>query len=69
MGLDDDKDLVVIEAIEKIFESAEHLDFMNKSALFVYIREISGLDKRTISRSMSRIRRVYNQIREAERKE
>ena len=69
MGLDDDKDLVVIDAIEKIFESAEHLDFMNKSALFVYIREISGLDKRTISRSMSRIRRVYNQIREAERKE
>ena len=69
IGLDDEKDLIVIDAIEKIFESAEQLDFMNKSALFVYIREISSLDKRTISRSMSRIRRIYNEIREKERKE
>jgi len=69
MGLDDEKDLIVIESIEKIFESAENLDFMNRSALFVYIREISGLDKRTISRSMSRIRRVYSQIRNTELRE
>ena len=69
IGLEDEKDIIVIDAIEKIFEAADHLDFMNKSALFVYIREISGLDKRTISRSMSRIRRVYNQIREIEKKQ
>lgn len=69
MALDDEKDLIVIESIEKIFDSAEHLDFMNRSALFIYIREISGLDKKTISRSMSKIRKVYKQIREIERKE
>lgn len=69
MGLDDEKDLIVIESIEKIFEMAESLDFMNRSALFIYIREISGLDKRTISRSMSRIRKVYGQIKEAEKNE
>ena len=69
MGLDDDKDIIVIDSIEKVFESAEQLDFMNRSALFVYIREISGLDKRAISRSMSRIRRVYTQVRQAERQE
>jgi hypothetical protein len=68
MGLADEKDIIVIDAIEKIFNAAEHLDFMNKSALFIYIREICGLDKRTISKSMSRIRRVYAQIREAEKK-
>lgn len=69
MGLDDEKDLIVIESIEKVFDSAEQLDFMNRSALFIYIRELSGLDKRAISRSMSRIRRVYQQVREVERRE
>lgn len=69
MGLSDERDLIVIDSIEKIFDSAEHLDFMNRSALFVYIREICGFDKRTISRSMSRIRRVYGQVRESERNE
>ena len=69
MGLDDERDIIVIESIEKVFDSAEHLDFMNRSALFVYIREISGLDKRSISRSMSRIRKVYNQVRSEELKE
>ena len=69
MGLDDERDIVVIDSIEKIFESAEQLDYMNRSALFVYIREISGLDKRTISRSMSRIRKVYTQMKEKERRE
>lgn len=67
-GLDDEKDLIVIESIEKVFDAADHLDFMNRSALFVYIREISGLDKRSISKSMSRIRKVYQRLRDEERK-
>lgn len=69
MGLDDEKDLIVIDSIEKVFDAADNLDFMNRSALFVYIRELSGLDRRAISKSMSRIRRVYAGIRDAERSE
>jgi len=69
LGLDDEKDIIVIESIEKIFDAAESLDFMNRNALFVYIREISGLDKRSISRSISRIRKVYNQVKSEELKE
>ena len=69
MGLDDEKDLLVISAIENIFDAADQLDFMNRSALMIYIREISGLDKKAISRSMSRIRRVYNQVKVAENNE
>ena len=61
-GLDDEKDLVIMEAIEKVFESSENLDFMNRSAFFIYLRDISGYDKRSISRSMSKIRKVYRQI-------
>lgn len=60
--LSEERDLNVMEAIEKIFDSAENLDFMNRSALFIYIRDLCGYDKRTISRSMSRIRKAYKQV-------
>jgi len=67
-GLDDERDLSVMEAIEKVFDSSESLDFMTRSALFIYIRELCGYDKRTISRSMSKIRKVYKNICEVEKK-
>lgn len=66
--LDDEKDLSVMDAIEKVFESAESLDFMTRSALFIYIRDICGYDKRTISRSMSKIRKAYKSVCETEKK-
>ena len=66
MALDDEKDLIVIDAIQQVFDSADQLDYMTRSALFIYIREICGLDKKTISKSMSRIRRVYQQVRKEE---
>ena len=65
-GLEDERDLVVMEAIEKVFDLADSLDFINRSALFIYIRDLCGYDKRTISRSMSRIRKVYKQISDQE---
>jgi DNA-directed RNA polymerase specialized sigma24 family protein len=67
-GLDDERDLSVMEAIEKVFDSSESLDFMTRSALFIYIRELCGYDKRTISRSMSKIRKVYKNVCETEKK-
>ena len=66
-GLDDERDLAVMEAIEKVFDSADSLDFMTRSALFIYIRDLCGFDKRTISRSMSRIRKVYKKVCENEK--
>lgn len=61
-SLEDEKDIVVMQAIEHVFDSAEQLDFMNRSALFIYIRDLCGYDKRTISRSMSKIRKIYKKI-------
>lgn len=60
--LNDERDVNVMEAIEKIFDSIEQLDFVNRSAIFIYIRDLCGYDKRTISRSMSKIRKIYKQI-------
>lgn len=67
--LSDEKDLNVMEAIEKIFDAADGLDFTNRSALFIYVRDLCGYDKRTISRSMSKIRKVYKKISSGENRE
>ena len=40
----------------------ENLDFLNKRAIYVYIREISGLNSKQLSVAMSRIRKHYKAI-------
>jgi len=51
-----------IEAIIKVFENIENLDFLNKRAIFVYLREISGLNPKQLSVAISNIRKYYREI-------
>jgi len=51
-----------IEAIQTLFSSIDDLDLLNKRAVLVYIREISGLEKKQMSKSMSIIRRHYRSM-------
>lgn len=46
-------------AVETLFASIDELELLNKRAILVYIREISGLDKKHMSKAMSVIRRHY----------
>lgn len=54
-----------INAIITMFENVETLDFLNKRAVFVYVREISGLDRKQLSKALGSIRTKYNSIRES----
>ena len=38
------------------------LDFLNKRAIFVYLRELSGLNAKQLSIAMSNIRKYYREI-------
>ena len=40
----------------------DELDFLNKRAVFVYMREISGLTPKQLSVAMSNIRKYYRDI-------
>ena len=51
-----------ISAIETLFKNIDDLEFLNKRAIFVYLREISGLNPKQLSVSMSNIRRYYKDI-------
>jgi hypothetical protein len=51
-----------IDAIITLFNSIEDLDFLNKRAVFVYLREISGLNPKQLSVAMSGIRKQYREL-------
>ena len=51
-----------IQAVEKLFKDVDKLEFLNKRAIFVYLREISGLNPKQLSVAMSSIRKHYREI-------
>ena len=56
--LKDENDIKCCFAIKKVFNSIEELEFFNKRAVFVYLREISGLNSSELSSSLSNIRKI-----------
>ena len=57
-----ENEMLCLEAIHTLFSKIEELDLLNKRAVLVYIREISGLDKKQMSKAMSVIRRHYRSM-------
>ena len=61
-------EILCVNAIRTVFENIDNLDFLNKRAIYVYIREISGLNSKQLSVAMSKIRKHYKQINNRNRK-
>ena len=57
--LKDERDLKCINAISQVFNNIDNLDYLNKRAVFVYLREISGLNSAELSSSLSTIRKHF----------
>jgi hypothetical protein len=53
---------VCIKAIIQLFETIDDLDMLNKRAVFVYLRDISGLNSKKLSTAMSSIRKHYKYL-------
>lgn len=53
---------VCIAAIITLFDNIEELEFLNKRAIFVYLREISGLNPKQLSVALSSIRKHYREL-------
>ena len=60
--LTNENELLCLQAVETLFASIDQLDLLNKRAVLVYIRDISGLDKKQMSKAMSVIRRHYRKM-------
>ena len=57
-----ENEVLCINAIIEIFSKIDQLDFLNKRAIYVYVREISGLTPKKLSVAMSSIRKHYRDI-------
>jgi hypothetical protein len=57
-----DNEIKCIEAIRKIFEEVDDVEILNKRAIFVYVRDITGLTPKQLSVSMSSIRKRYKSL-------
>jgi len=60
--LTNQNEIVCLQSIETLFSNIENLDLLNKRAVLIYIRDISGLDKTQLSKAMSVIRRHYRSM-------
>jgi len=56
-------EILCIDAIIIVFESIEDLDFFNKRAVFLYLREISGLSPKQLTAAISSLKKNYREIR------
>lgn len=57
-----EREVRCVDAIIEIFNRVDELDFLNKRAIFVYVREFSGLNSKQLSMCMSSIRSIYRQL-------
>jgi len=58
-----ENEILCIDAIITIFEKVDTLDFLNKRAVFVYVREISGLNQKQLASALGTVRKHYKTIR------
>jgi len=57
-----ENEILCIDAITKVFQHVDDLEFLNKRAIFVYIRDLSNLNAKQLSVAMSQIRKHYREI-------
>ena len=55
-----DNELLVYNAIRELFNSAEELDILNKKAIYLYLREITGLSTKQIVCQLNKMKKKYN---------
>ena len=52
-----ENDFKVYQAIVILFESKEEIDIFNKKAIYLYLREITGLNTKQIVNSLKKFRK------------
>lgn len=58
-----ENELVCINSIITIFESINDIDLLNKSAILLYLRELSGLSPKQLTTTMQAIKKQYRRFK------
>jgi hypothetical protein len=54
-----DNEKKVLEAVKIIFESSNDIDIFNKKAIYLYLREITGLNTKQVVNNLNKLRKKY----------
>tara|TARA_E500000318_G_scaffold83562_2_gene79239 strand:+ start:149 stop:901 length:753 start_codon:yes stop_codon:yes gene_type:complete len=60
--LSNENEKLCVKAVTKLFKDIDSLELLNKRAIFVYLREISGLNPKQLSVAMSSVRKHFREI-------
>jgi hypothetical protein len=60
-----ENDLKVYQAINILFESKEDIEIFNKKAIYLYLREITGLNTKQIVNSLKKFRKKYSNFKQS----
>lgn len=58
-----ENELVCINSIITIFENVDSIDLLNKSAILLYMRELSGLSPKQLTTTMQSIKKHYRRLK------
>ena len=58
-----DNEKKVLDAIKILFDSIDEIEIFNKKAMYLYIREITGLNTKQIVNNLNKIRIKYKQFK------
>ena len=53
----------VLEAVKIIFESSADIEIFNKKAIYLYIREITGLNTKQVVNNLNKLREKYRNFK------
>ena len=52
-----------VQAIEILFQESQNIEIFNKKAIYLYIREITGLNTKQVVSSLNKIRKRYAEFK------
>ena len=58
-----ENELKVYTAIRELFSSADELDLLNKKAIYLYLREITGLTTKQIVSQLNKMKKKYRNFK------
>lgn len=64
--LTNENELACMDAVIKIFKNVDKIDLLNKRAVFMYIREISGLSPKQLTTTIASIKKHYRELKRDE---
>ena len=54
-----ENELRVLEAVQILFDERENIEIFNKKAIYLYLREITGMNTKQIVNNLNKIRQRY----------